>query len=138
TIAAPIESNDGSAIQTHVPAGALSGAVTVVTPGGTSIGPVFKVLPTIDEPFTPDHGFTGTVVTLTGKSFSGTTSVKVGGVAAPFSLLAGALKVTVPAAAVTGPISVTTAGGTSTTSGSFTVDPKITSFAPLSGPVGAT
>jgi subtilisin family serine protease len=137
-VVAPIESNDGSSIQTHVPVGALTGAVSVVTPSGTSTGPVFKVLPTIDEPFSPTHGFTGTVVTLTGKSFGGTSSVKIGGVAAPFSLLAGTLRVTVPAAAVSGPISVTNAGGTSTTSGSFTVDPKITSFTPLSGVVGAT
>ena len=128
---------DGTQLSTHVPPGALTSAVTVTTPGGTSTGPVFKVLPTVDEPFAPDHGFTGTVMTLTGKTFTGTTSVKVGGVPAAFALVTGQLKVTVPAAAVTGPISVTNAGGTTTTSGSFTVDPKITSFTPLSIPVGA-
>jgi IPT/TIG domain len=39
--------------------------------------------------------------------------------------------VTVPAAALTGPIAVTSAGGT-TSSSTFTVDPKITSFTPTS------
>jgi hypothetical protein len=39
---------------------------------------------------------------------------------------------------VSGPFSVTNAGGTTTTSGSFTVDPKIASFSPTSGPTGTT
>jgi hypothetical protein len=69
-------SGDGTSIDTHVPVGALTGPVTVVTPGGTATGPVFKVLPTIDESFAPTHGFTGTVVHVTGKTFTGTTAVK--------------------------------------------------------------
>jgi hypothetical protein len=128
-----------TSFQFTVPDNGLTATVSATNANGTANSPTtLKVRPTIDESFSPNHGLTGTVVTLTGKTFTGTSSVKIGGVAAPFSLLAGALKVTVPAAAVTGPISVTNAGGTSTTSGSFTVDPKITSFTPTSGSTGAT
>jgi hypothetical protein len=139
TVAAVIDSNDGSSIHTHVPAGALTGTVTVVTPGGTTIGPIFHVLPTISEPFAPTHGTVGSTLTLAGQSFTGTSSVKVGGVAAAFAVLGPtSLRLTIPAAAVSGPIAVTTLGGTSTTGGSFTVDPAITSFTPTSAAVGAT
>jgi len=129
---------DGNSITTTVPVGAVTGSVTVVTPGGTSIGPSFKVLPTVDESFAPTEGLTGTHVVITGKTFAGTTAVKVGGVLAPFTRVGNTITATVPAAAVTGPITVTNAGGPSTTAGTFTVDPKITSFAPLSAAVGGT
>jgi hypothetical protein len=43
------------------------------------------------------------------------------------------LAVTVPAGAQSGPIRITTPGGTFLTSGSFTVSPKITGFTPVSG-----
>jgi hypothetical protein len=48
------------------------------------------------------------------------------------------LTATVPAGASTGPIAVTTAAGTGTSAGSFTVveAPEVTSFTPASGPVG--
>jgi hypothetical protein len=48
------------------------------------------------------------------------------------------LKLTIPSAAPNGPISVVNAGGTTTTSGSFYVDPAISSFTPGSAAVGAT
>ena len=129
---------DGNSITTTVPVGAVTGTVTVVTPGGTSIGPSFKVLPTVDESFAPTEGFTGTHVVITGKTLAGTTSVKFGGASALFTRTGNTITATVPAGAVTGPISVTNAGGPSTTAGSFTVDPKITSLAPLSAAVGGT
>ena len=49
TVAAIIDSisSDGTEIHTHVPVNAVTSLVTVVTPGGTSTGPQFKVLPTI-------------------------------------------------------------------------------------------
>jgi subtilisin family serine protease len=140
TINAAIDSiaPDGTAVQTHVPPGALSAAVTVVTPGGTSAGPVFKVLATIDEPFAPTHGVAGTLVTLSGKTFTGTTSVKVGGSTASFSILSStSLRVTIPTAAVDGPIAVTNAGGTTSTATPFRVDPKLVSFSPLAAAGGA-
>src|SRR5207302_8185204 len=54
-----------------------------------------------------------------------------------------AITATVPSGATTGPLSVTTAGGTASSAGSFTVTvsdppPTITSFTPASGPVGTS
>src|SRR5205807_584644 len=56
---------------------------------------------------------------------------------------ASAITATVPSGATTGPLSVTTAGGTASSAGSFTVTvsdppPTITSFTPASGPVGTS
>jgi large repetitive protein len=78
-------------------------------------------------------------VTVTGTNLTGATHVALHGVGAAFSVLsATTLTFTVPVGATTGAITVTTPGGTAT-SGSFTVTaqpPTITSFTPLSGPVG--
>src|SRR5207237_4580545 len=49
------------------------------------------------------------------------------------------IQATAPAGATTGPISVTTPGGTATSASAFTVSPPaITSFTPTSGPVGTS
>jgi large repetitive protein len=138
-VAAPVEGgSDDTHINTRVPATATTGAVSVTTPGGTATGPSFKVLPTITS-LTPDNGPAGTSVTITGTTFVGVSSVKFNGLAAAASTLnATTIKATVPAGATTGPVTVTTPGGTATSPSPFTVGPKITSFSPASGPTGAT
>ena len=72
--------------------------------------------------FTPASGPVGTVVTLTGNNVTGATSVTLGGVPAPFSVLsATTLRVTVPAGVTT-----TTAGfGVVTPNGSAGTGPWI-------------
>src|SRR5439155_6102700 len=78
---------------------------------------------------------------LTGKTFTGTSSVKFNGtVVAAFTVGVGgtSLNVTVPNAAVDGPIAVTNAGGTTNTANPFKVDPKLVSFAPLAAVGGAS
>src|SRR5207249_2711088 len=79
--------------------------------------------------FTPSSGLVGITVTVMGTHFAGATAVKFGGVdAASFHVLTpGKLTAVVPTGAVTGVISVT-AGGTGSSTDSFTVLPKITSF----------
>jgi len=78
--------------------------------------------PTITS-FTPDSGPAGTQVTLTGTNFTGATSVKFNATAAvTFSVDADTqIRANVPANATTGKISVTTAGGTTTSALNFTV-----------------
>lgn len=90
--------------------------------------------------FSPTSGFANAVVTLTGTNFTGVTSVKYNGTAATFNFLTDtSIQSFVPAGATTGPITVTTPGGTATSATNFTVlvsPPTIASFTPTSGPVG--
>src|SRR5439155_7687646 len=98
-----------------------------------------KVRPTIPGYPAPNEGKAGNHIVLTGKTFTGTTSVKFNAtVLAAFTVGIGGttLNVTVPAAAVDGPIAVTNAGGTTSTVNPFKVDPKVTSFSPLAAKGG--
>ena len=130
-------------IQTAVPAGATTGPLSVTTPGGTATSAnAFTVLspPTIAS-LAPASGAVGTAVTINGTNLTGTTAVAFNGVSAGFTVSSDtAIQTAVPAGATTGPVSVTTAGGTAQSSGAFTVvlPPTIASFAPASGPVGTS
>jgi len=72
----------------------------------------------------PTSGATGSVVTVNGKFLLGATGVSFNGTpATTFSnISANYVSVTVPTGATTGPITVTTANGSSTSAGSFTVE----------------
>src|SRR6185369_11204334 len=95
------------------------GKIGVTTPAGSAISSAnFAVAATITS-FSPTSGAPGTRVTITGSAFTGVTA-------------------TVPATATTGPISVTSPGGTATSAATFTVAPRITGFTPASGKVGAS
>src|SRR6266508_2281027 len=90
--------------------------------------------------FSPASGPVGTPVTITGTGFTGSgstctsTTVKFNGVSSGCTFVSTTqLKTTVPALASTGPISVTNAGGTGTSSTNFTVTLGIT-ISPASGP----
>ncbi|MGI4823100.1 MAG: beta strand repeat-containing protein [Janthinobacterium lividum] len=120
-----------------VPAGLALGTytVTVTTPNGTSNGLPFTVTapaPTVTT-ITPDNGAVGTSVVITGTNFGGTTGVTFNGTTAPgFTVNAGGtqLTVNVPTGATSGPIAVTTPGGTATSASSFTVtQPTTTTLA---------
>jgi uncharacterized repeat protein (TIGR03803 family) len=114
-----------SQITAAVPAGATTGSLTVVTPGGSLKSNVtFRVTPQFLS-FSPPSGPVGTVVTITGVSLTQTTRVTFGGgVSAAFTVNSDTqVSATVPTGAVTGPIVITTAGGTARSSTSFTVTP---------------
>ena len=144
-IPAIIVTNTATTISMKVPDGATTGPLKVTTALGTGIsGTIFTVpAPTLTS-FSPATGGIGTGVTITGTNFTGTTSVKFNGVAAPYIVTtATTIATTVPSGATTGPISVATYGGVVTSTGSFTVGattavPKVTSFTPTTGGVGAT
>jgi hypothetical protein len=102
--------------------------------------------PPVVSSFTPTSGPVGTNVDVTGSAFTGATAVTFGGVAATTFHVDSAteLHATVPTGAQTGPIAVTTPGGTGASASTFTVTsggggnaPTVTSFTPTSGPVGA-
>src|SRR5947199_7053090 len=96
--------------------------------------------PTITS-FTPTSGLVGASVTINGTNFSGATAVRFNGTTANYAVNSSTvIQATVPANATSGSISVTTPGGTATSSSAFTVlyPPTITSFTPTSGLVGAS
>jgi uncharacterized repeat protein (TIGR03803 family) len=105
-----------------VPAGAKTGSVTVSTPGGILTSNIsFRVTPVIRS-FSPSSGKVATSVTITGQSLTQTTKVAFGGKAATFVVNSDTqVTATVPTGAKTGPISISTKGGTATSSGVFTV-----------------
>jgi uncharacterized repeat protein (TIGR03803 family) len=112
-----------SYITAPVPAGALTGSVTVTT-GSTTLtsNAIFKVLPKVKS-FAPTSGPVGTSVVITGVSLTQTSAVKFDGIAATTFTVNSDTKITaiVPTGAKTGKIAVTTKGGASSSSGTFTV-----------------
>jgi uncharacterized repeat protein (TIGR01451 family) len=107
-----------------IPPQAVTGAITLATPGGAFIATnVLKVLPRITG-FTPALGPAGTVVTIQGTTLRNVSAVTFNNIAATtFTTNVGMTEVraTVPAAAATGPIRVTTPDGTAVSSSSFLV-----------------
>ena len=84
--------------------------------------PAIAAAPTIVS-FSPTIGPITTKITITGTAFTGATAVTIGGVAAKFTVTsATVIAATLPATA-TGPIRVTTAGGTAVTTANFNVTP---------------
>jgi len=123
--AATFKVNSDTSVTATVPAGAKTGAaISITTPGGKSSFGKFVVIPEVTG-FTPTSGAVGTSVTITGNSFTAATKVTFGGVAATSYKVIKDTQVDAlePTGAVTGPIAVTTPGGTGTSATSFTVTP---------------
>jgi hypothetical protein len=132
---------DGNRIYAAVPAGATTGPISVTMSSGTATSAasftVTPVPPTMTA-FTPASGPAGSTVDIQGAGFTGATIVTLNGTKALYTVDSDShLHATVPACAATGPISVTAAGGTTTSSASFTVPPPtISGFSPTSGKAG--
>jgi hypothetical protein len=111
-------------IDATVPAGALTGSVTVTT-GATTLtsNNTYRVTPTFPS-FSPTSGSVGTPVVLTGTGLTQTTKVTFGGVKATTVTVNSDTQVTanVPTGAVTGKIAITTQGGSVTSKTNFTVN----------------
>jgi hypothetical protein len=98
--------------------------------------------PTISG-FSPGSGPVGTSVTITGSNLTGASSVRFfNNVSASFTVDSDTqITAAVPSGATTGPISVTTLGGTATSSTNFTVSasaPTISGISPSFGPEGTS
>lgn len=125
-------------IQAVVPTNAVNGPLSVTAPGGSFITTTqFRVLPLITG-FTPEVGDVGTVVTISGSALTGTTAVRFGGVNSLLvtNISANRLSAVVPAAAVSGPITVVTGNGTNSSAASFHLAPNVLGFSPPQGPPG--
>ncbi len=136
TVTATVTSATRTQLGVTVPAGAVTGAVTVQTAGGTSNGVTFTVgstQPPVIADFNPKTGPIGTLVTITGTNLKvGTTDPAVtfagsGGTRLPAQVAfssATEVRATAPNATVTGVIQLTTSAGTATTALPFTVAPS--------------
>ncbi len=111
-------------IRATVPSGAKTGSVTVTTPNGMlTSNKTFLVIPLITS-FSPTSGPVGTQVAITGSGLLQTTKVIFGGnKSASFNVNSDSqVTAIVPVGAKTGPIAITTVGGTAS-KGTFTVTP---------------
>lgn len=112
-----------------VPNGASTGLIRVTNAGG--IGASFTPFtvtagagPSIAL-FSPGSGRPGDRITIQGANFQNPSQVFFNGVPSPFVLFAGSnfLSAEVPSGATSGPITITTSGGSTTSSQSFVVTP---------------
>jgi hypothetical protein len=132
-------------IDAVVPAGAATGKVKIVTPGGEALSVLdytVKGAPTISS-FSPASGAVGIEVTINGTNFNAPgTLVKFGGILATTlnSVSDTQIKVKVPSGAASGKIRVETAAGGANSATNFTVTgaPTITSFTPTTGATGTS
>lgn len=118
TVVSPAE------ITATVPAGATTGNLQVITATSTLSSDVaFRVRPVIST-FSPTSGHAGTTVTITGVSLTQATQISFGGVAATSITVNSDTQVTAtePPTAKTGRIGITTLGGVTTSTGTFTVN----------------
>jgi uncharacterized repeat protein (TIGR03803 family) len=123
TLAVAVTRSGSTYLTATVPAGALTGPVTVTT-GSTTLtsSQSFRVAPTM-KTFSPSGGAVGTVVTLTGTGLLQATKVTFNGKSASFTVVSDTqVSATVPTGATTGKIVVSTKGGSVASSTSFTVN----------------
>jgi len=113
-----------TSIRCNVPNAAITGKIRVTNAFGTGITDTdFLVAPKITS-FTPATGPVGTLVTINGTAFTGTTAVQFNGVLAEFTVVS-ATRITaaVPVGATTGVITVNTPGGIGNSATNYTVTP---------------
>ena len=129
-------------LRANVPPGVTTGPISVTNSEGTSqSNSAFTVInPPEITSFTPPSGPEGEEVTISGTGFSGTTEVAFDGtVAANFTIVSDIeVKADVPGGATDGPISITNAAGTDSSTADFdvTAPPLVTAFNPTNGAEG--
>ena len=130
-----------NAVRVGVPTGAQTGTLLLMaTAGSFPTSSNFVIQPTIFG-FTPGFGPVGTSVTITGANFNiGTPSVKFGGVpaATPSGVSFSQLTAVVPPGATSGPVTLTTTDGSSTSTTLFYLPASIASFTPTNSAPGTT
>lgn len=155
TPATPYTVMSDTEIVAYVPTAAASGPIEVTNNTNPPSGPTrtsqsFMVYPApVIDSVNHSGDPAGNPITIRGQNFDGTTLVTVGAnriAAEPFTVghddKGYWINTTVPLGAVSGPISVTTPGGTAVSSTSFSVyssaGPADITFSPAAAPVGAS
>jgi uncharacterized repeat protein (TIGR01451 family) len=131
----------GTQIRTAVPAGAKTGPIMMSNSFGsfTTSSNFFVTgsAPYVTE-LSPGRGARGTQVIVTGGNFTSPATVKFNGVTDPTAIVTAPTQIqaTVPAGARTGPVTVTTAAGSSTNGPFFYAPPRLSAFVPAAAVVG--
>ncbi len=121
-----------------------TGVGTTTTMGSRTMPTVPLGMPTVTT-FSPASGAVDSVIQISGSNFADSTTVRFNGIASASVTKSSSstLQAKVPAGATSGKISVTTTGGTATSTADFTVTatpvpatPTITSFTPQTGVAG--
>ncbi|MBF9239691.1 IPT/TIG domain-containing protein [Hymenobacter sp. BT683] len=142
TAAASFTVNSATQLTATVAAGSTTGPITITAPTGTvaSVTPFVVGAPPTITSFTPATGPVGSSVVITGTAFTGATRVTFNGAVSLAYTVNSAtqLTATVPNAATTGPIAVTTPVNTAQSTTNFVViqAPVILSFTPTAGGAG--
>ena len=125
-LAVAVTPTSDTSLQVVVPVGITTGPIRIDTPGGAFTTKTnFLVLPLITS-FSPDAGVPNTYVVIQGENLAdGAPMVTFNGVAAVVQpgYVATQITAKVPAAATTGPITVTTTNGTAVSPGRSTCPP---------------
>ncbi len=133
----------------NIPAGAVTGAISLKISALTAVGPAFTLTPTITN-FAPKRTWSGNVITITGLNFADPQANEVklsfplrngGGFAETTPLEVNGsfdeMKVKVPSESGTGPIKLTINGKEITSTNDLTtINPKIDDVKPNWAPVG--
>lgn len=146
TVASSYRVNEaGNEIVVAVPAGAITGPISVVTPTKTltTAAPFTVTVPNTEGPrvfgHTPSFGPEGSTVYIVGRNLTGATAVKFSGLAASSFTVnteGTAIAAVVPARGMSGPITVTTPSGTIRSTGFYLFAPRFDGIFPNTGPVG--
>ncbi len=143
-VAASIQPVSETSVRVVVPAGAMSGPIVLKNAYGQgSSRTIFRLraslLPVLD-PLPPGTVSPGQIVTITGRNFFDVTQVRIGVVAAAFTVVSATeMTFTVPENAVTARVNLTSPGGMATSTADLAVTkapPVLTSAATASGTVG--
>jgi hypothetical protein len=118
-----------------------TGDVAVLSPYGNASMPGFTYIPRpVITSFSPTTAPIGATITITGEHLASTQKVSIGSVqVASFTIVSDNMITVVTGVGTDGPISLTSDGGSGTSSGSFKFQypkPEITSFTPTSGGSG--
>jgi hypothetical protein len=135
----PISAFDWNQINMVSDGGSTLASASALGADGASFSVTTALTPVTITSVAPASGLVGSAVTLSGSGFSGATAVNFNGTAATFTVNSDTqISATVPSGATSGPISVTTPGGTATSATSFTVipAPTLTAFTPSAGSLG--
>ncbi len=125
-------------LQAVVPNQAVTSTVSVANPGGRAESPALFYLPAQIAGIAPAIATPGELVTLTGANFIGATEIQFGSiVGAIITISANTLEAEVPDDARTGPIAVTNPAGITGSLEEFGLRPRLDSFRPVAGPIGA-